>query len=220
MRVEELETRFPRLYHMAEAGSWSSIARCGLLSTSALLDLYGVTGRQRTAIESGHRPENVVLTSETHGSAVIRDQKPLNMVRLAGCLTDMTTIQWLEHLNCRVFFWTSETRLQRLLCAKPYRELEHDVLIVETAPLIARHSDQVTLAPYNTGATMPTAVPRGSATFRAIADYPYDEWRRKRPAWDAVVEVAVQHGVPHVRKFVSRVERRRGSAIVDVIWAP
>lgn len=35
----ELAERYPRLFHMAAAGSWPSIERHGLLSTSALLDI-------------------------------------------------------------------------------------------------------------------------------------------------------------------------------------
>jgi hypothetical protein len=35
---------YPRLWHVAEDGSWPSISRYGLLRTSALLDLYEITG--------------------------------------------------------------------------------------------------------------------------------------------------------------------------------
>src|SRR5690349_2502787 len=117
---------------MAEEGSWPNIQLHGLLSTSALLDLYAITGSDRAAAESRHRPENIALADGTLPQAIIRDQKPLNMARLEGCLTDMTPTEWLRHLNRRVFFWTSENRLLRLLNAKPYKCLAHDVLTVET----------------------------------------------------------------------------------------
>ncbi|MEG9861289.1 MAG: hypothetical protein V6Z81_02105 [Parvularculales bacterium] len=45
--LEELIENCPKLYHMAERGSWSSIEKQGLFSTSALLDLYGYTGEER-----------------------------------------------------------------------------------------------------------------------------------------------------------------------------
>ncbi len=54
--LEELITDCPTLYHMAERGSWESIKRYGLLSTSALLDHYAVEPPKRTEIESRHRP--------------------------------------------------------------------------------------------------------------------------------------------------------------------
>src|SRR2546429_180882 len=49
--IDQLVAHFPRLYHMAEAGSWPSVEQHGLLSTSALLDLFEVTGEKRRDIE-------------------------------------------------------------------------------------------------------------------------------------------------------------------------
>jgi len=65
---------------MAEAGSWPSIRRHGLLSTSALLDLFEVTGVERVRLESQRRPETVKIEHPEHGEALIRDQKPLRKV--------------------------------------------------------------------------------------------------------------------------------------------
>ena len=47
MDVDAFIARHPRLYHMAEAGSWPQIERGGLLSTSALLDRFGYEGEER-----------------------------------------------------------------------------------------------------------------------------------------------------------------------------
>jgi hypothetical protein len=41
---KDLIGRSPRLYHMAEADTWDSIREHGLLSTSALLDLFEIKG--------------------------------------------------------------------------------------------------------------------------------------------------------------------------------
>jgi hypothetical protein len=71
--ADELITRFPRLYHIAEAGTWPSIQRHGLLSTTALLDKFEITGTQREAIESKHRPRSVQISHKKYGVAVIRD---------------------------------------------------------------------------------------------------------------------------------------------------
>ena len=59
--LEELFVNAPRLYHMAESDSWASIKERGLLSTSAILDLYGVTGDERKKIEETRRPASVTL---------------------------------------------------------------------------------------------------------------------------------------------------------------
>ena len=42
--IANITALYPPLYHMAAEGSWPSIQRHGLLSTSALLDLYEVCG--------------------------------------------------------------------------------------------------------------------------------------------------------------------------------
>ena len=52
---EEIITRHPLLYHMAEAGTWENIQRHGLLSTAALLRLFDVGEPQRSAIGSRYR---------------------------------------------------------------------------------------------------------------------------------------------------------------------
>jgi Family of unknown function (DUF7002) len=84
---DEFAARFPRVYHVAEAGSWPGIARHGLLSTSALLDLYGVDGGLRERLEGRRRAETHVLEDPEHGRAVLRDQKPLSEEKLAACAT-------------------------------------------------------------------------------------------------------------------------------------
>lgn len=98
---EQFLALYPRLYHMAQAGSWPSIMRRGLLSTSALLDLFEVNGIAREAIESQHRPSSVEITHATHGRAIIRDQKPMSEKALLKCLVGTTPRQWYELLNRR-----------------------------------------------------------------------------------------------------------------------
>jgi Family of unknown function (DUF7002) len=44
---EEFANHYPCLYHMAEANIWPSIEKHGLLSTTALLDLFEVNGNRR-----------------------------------------------------------------------------------------------------------------------------------------------------------------------------
>ena len=208
----------PVLFHMAERGSWDSIQEHGLLSTSALLDLFGVSGSDRRLIESCRRPESVTIKREGLGSAVIRDQKPMDDRGLDRCLQDGLTPQdWYEILNARVFFWLTRSRLVRLLTARAYVEAEHDVLEIDTAPLVAAYKQKITLAPINTGATKPMPAPRGRSTIVSIADFNYAArltTHRKEP----VVELAVTSGVPDVREFVRRVVAMRGAVEVSEVW--
>ena len=115
MTPEQFCAVYPRLYHMAEAAAWPSIRRHGLLSTSALLDLYGVNGAERERIERQRRPAAVPITHPEFGEMFINDQHPMTDETLRPALIDMTPSEWYAHLNARVFFWVSEARLGRLL---------------------------------------------------------------------------------------------------------
>jgi len=216
--VDELIGTYPRLFHMAEAGAWAGIQRHGLLSTSALLDLFEVSGERRTTLESSRRPASVTLTHPTHGDAVIRDQIPLREGPLERCLVGMLPRDWYRELNRRVFFWLDEQRVRRLLGGRAYRDQAHDVLTVDTASLVAAHEDRITLAAINTGSTIYSPRPRGADTFLAIADYRFDEWRRRRSRRTAVAELAVDGGVPDIVDHTLLVERRRGDDILETIW--
>jgi hypothetical protein len=217
--LERLISRHPVLFHMAELGSWPSIRKHGLLSTSALLDLFGYAGRQRHDLEARRRPESVAIKHSTHGQAVVRDQKPITDAALERCLLDgLTPSGWYRMLNARVFFWLTEERLQRLLNAGPYASSNHDVLSVETRALIEKYRELITLAPINTGNTRPYAQPRGRATFSSIENYPYEEWMAKRRGIDPAVELAVMGGVSQIERFTISVREMRGNQIVRVIW--
>jgi hypothetical protein len=209
--LAELIRDCPTLYHMAERGSWPSIQRHGLLSTSALLDLYGVHGRERYAIEGRRRPEAVPVQHPALGRAVIRDQQPMDDAGLRKCLLDgLAPGDWYRLLNRKVFFWLSRARLHRLLGAKLNRDLTHDVLELDTAALVEAYRPAITLSPINSGATRPFPAPRGLATFQPIAAYPYARWRSTRPKGERAVELAVDRGVPDVARFVRKVTTMKG----------
>ncbi len=72
-RLERFAALYPSLYHMAESGSWPSIRERGLLSTTALLDLFEIDGATRTSIESQWRPESIPIEHPSYGSAVVGD---------------------------------------------------------------------------------------------------------------------------------------------------
>lgn len=198
MTAEEFCAAYPRLFHMAEASMWPNIQRHGLLSTSALLDLYGVTGPERAVIESQRRPGFVTVEHGTLAPVLIRDQRPMSDATLAPVLVDMTPAEWYALLNARVFFWVNEGRLERLL--KAYRHRENVVLVLDSAAVLAQHAAQVTLSPINSGYSLRYAQPRGRGTFLPLAEYPFKEWVKKRGLADAVAECAVLGGVTNVQK--------------------
>lgn len=191
--AEELAQTYPRLYHMADAQSWASIRKHGLLSTSSLLDLFELSGKRRADIEVRRRPECVKLKHDEHGQAVVRDQKPLIESKLATSLTGCTLPQWYRLLNKYVFFWLTQKRLQTLICARAYRHKPHAVLTIETLPFVKLYEDQIVLSPMNSGNTQPFAHPRSPATFKKMRDYPFNE-RAKYGDHYQIVELAVRGG--------------------------
>jgi hypothetical protein len=202
LELERLISRHPTLYHMAEDESWESIRRHGLLSTSALLDRFEVEGEARYAIESTRRPEIVRVEHPEHGVALVRDNKPMQEKSLEKCLVEMTPREWYEHLNRRVFFWVEWKRLLRLLDARAYKDRPHLVLEVDTAELLDRHAERVTLSPINSGATFAMSpASRGQGTFRRVADHPEDK---------PIVELSVDYAVPDIADFVISVSRWHG----------
>ncbi len=217
--LEEFLRDGPVLYHMAARGSWPSIRRHGLLSTSALLDLFAVPPDRRAAVEAARRPAGVLLERPDLGRVLVRDQTPMSDAGLRRCLRDgLAPADWYRLLNARVFFWPNRARLLRLLNAGLYRASAHDVLELDAAALVAACRDRITLSPINSGTTVRAAAPRGLDTFLPVADYPYAHWRARRPRGERVVELCVDRGVPDVVPFVRRVSAMRADGAAEVLW--
>ena len=206
---------------MAHQNSWPSIREHGLLSTSALLDLFEIEGENRRAVEAAHRPDSVTIAHPTHGLAVMRDQKPMSERKLASCLTHgMTPEDWYRDLNQRVFFWATRDRLESMVGARAYRGTPHIVLTISTRRLVDRYEDAIQVATINTGSTVYRAVPRGRDTFVPLGDFDYDASRRKRGRSRAIAEVVLEYSLPDVEDLILSVERWIDGRASKVIWQP
>ena len=213
--ISHFVSRYPRVFHMAEEGSWDSIRKHGLLSTTALLDLYEQAGRERFAIESQWRRESVTVSHPSHGTAVIRDQKPMPPNTLEGVLEGLKPRDWYEFLNRKTFFWVTEERLRRLLGAKNYRDRPHDVLQVDSRRLLEAHMKVITVSPINSGVSAFGPRHRRSfATFMTL-----ESWHGRQRSQD-LAELAVDYAVPKIEQFVLSVRSWRGSQPQGIIWEP
>jgi hypothetical protein len=202
LTAEHIGRRWGRLFHLTEAGAWESIERHGLLSTSALLDRFELSGLARDAIESERRPESVRISHESLGHAWIHDNRPIHVGALRRTLVGMDEREWYRELNRRVFFWLSEHRVDRLLNARHNRHRRHDLVILDTEALLEVHAGEVELAHLNTGAVHHTAsYPRGAGTFRPIPDYPWRQRLRTAPR-EPIVEITVPYQVQDIGRFV------------------
>lgn len=214
MQVDKLVARYPRLFHMAERHAWPSIRNRGLLSTAAVLDLFGVEGARRFELQSTHRPEKVAVGAGAE-QIVLRDQKPMEIGRLATALINgVTPQQWYETINTKVFFWVQEERLLGLLNARPYRKLEHDVLVIDTASLVAAHEKEIWLCHMNSGNTFPFAHERDLSAFQRIARYPT---RSTGAPTKEAVELVVDYRILDIAKHVIEVRRMKAKEFLGSV---
>jgi hypothetical protein len=199
--IEELVELYPHLYHMAAAGSWPGIERHGLRSTTALLDLFEISGADRDRIESQHRPRSRTIKHRKHGLAIIRDQKPMSEAGLVKALQGgLRPVDWYRILNRKVFFWLTRGRLQTLVDAREYRDQRKTILVLDTSKLLEKHRDRVLLSSMNSGCTKPYPHPRGRDTFKPLSQYPFADRRRRR--LEPIVELAVDYLVSDVTEVV------------------
>lgn len=219
--LKELVDDCPTLFHMAALGSWPSIQENGLLSTTALLDRYKITGEARVAIEERRRDASVAIKQQGLPDAIVRDQLPMTDGGLQRCLPKhLAPGDWYKILNQKTFFWLTKDRLIRLLNAGTYRNEAHDVLEVSTQGLLDNYYDKIWFCPMNSGSTKPMPHARDENTFRRIPDYPYSSWRPKRARGERVVEFVIDYGVPDIRKYVTRVVEMKCDKEIRTIYSP
>lgn len=201
MTIDEFVAEYPELYHMAERNSWASMQEHGLLSVTAILDLFKYDGAKRNAIESQWRPRKITVAHPQIGEVVIRDQKPMPPDALEPCLAGaVTSTQWYRLLNGKTFFWVGTNRLNRMLTAKAYLNEPHWVITVRTRPLLERYISNVTVTGLNTGFAFDGRL-RGPDTFKKL-----NEW----PSRYNVAELAVEYGIPDLVAFVTSVVEWKG----------
>jgi hypothetical protein len=209
--AEELIVRHPRLYHLTAPGSWEAIRQHGLLSTEALLRRMGLQEGEVQARIRRRRPEREVLAEAPGARVVLNDNKPIHLGKLAACLDgELTPADWLAELNRRVFFWVREARMQGLGAAEANRADPRELLVLDTASVVAACGARMEIAPINTGATLRRPARRGRDTFTPLGAMPFVAWRHRRAPLkstpDEVVEVVVRDGVPDVERHL--IERR------------
>ena len=192
---------------MAVLDSWENIKKHGLLSTSALLDLFEITGTQRYQIESTWRPKSISISHPKFGTVIIRDQAPMPETELTSLLIDMTPQQWYKLINGKTFFWADEQRLLWMLGAQLYRNSAHCVLTLDTKTFVTKYMNKIYLTDQNTGSTNVRKL-RNMETFKKIKDF--------NSRW--VVEVVVDYHVPDISKYVIRVEKRQQTKVLGQIW--
>jgi hypothetical protein len=222
LNVESFIANHPILFHMADAGAWPKIRFEGLLSTSALLDRYGVTGERRHRLGSCRRGRREFIEHRgTRAVARLHDNRPIreSILRDHLLLPGTSVEDWYRLLNRHVFFWVSESSLRTFM--KTYSQGEHDVISVSTRRLLARDYDRVTITPMNTGsASWCTELPRGSDIFTPrIHEFDLAAWDVLTPPnRDTIVELAVDYAVEDIEAVAVRSTRRSWLSPSRTLW--
>lgn len=200
---------------MAERGSWPSIKNNGLLTSNEVFERSCSDPTALVSLQRCHRPEKISRDVAEIGQIILRDQLPMPPKQIIRALPDgMAPEDWYSVINERVFFWTEEERLHRLLNARQYRSLEHDVLTLDTASLLQNHIENVRLCHMNSGNAFPKAHQRDLSTFKRIEDYEVTSTGRpKKP----VVELTVLGGVKDIANYVIEVRVMKGAEVMGNI---
>ena len=187
----------------------------GFISASAVLDHLGAAGAHREKDEVGHRSAKMTVPGLGLESIVLRDQRPMRPERLAKALNGaMAPEDWYRLLNNKVLFRVNEERLLRLLGARDYRTLEHDVLVVDYRVLVGTHANRVWLCHMNSGNTFPFPTRRSPEIFKRIDAYPI---RKSGMPGKEVVEFVVDYSVPDIAAHVIEVRRMKGREVLSLI---
>ncbi len=121
--------------------------------------------------------------------------------KLRKALVNCTPQEWCQLLNRKVFFWPTTERLGTHMSARENRGKTHLVLTVDSYRLAMAYESKITLCPLNSGDTVPFAHNRGKNSLMQMSEYPFRE-RLARGPYYAVVELAVDMGVPDIFDFV------------------
>lgn len=210
--------QYPYLFHMAEADTWESIKRYGLLSTSAILDLLKITGKERKDIESSCRKDYVLIEDKKHGKFLIRDNGPLPLKKLQASLIDMTPEQFYKELNKKVFFWPTEQRVKDLLGARRYRNRKHTVIKVRSDLLLKHYQTKIHLSRINSGAAVYQPTPRGKSTFVPFIKWDEDVGPRSGKLKEPIAEIAVRYGVDKITEIAVEVNEMHGTKLLKKVW--
>ena len=212
-KIDKFVAAHPKLYHMAEAGSWNSIREHGLLSVATLLDRFEIKGKRHSELFSAWRPSSVTIRHPFYGTAQVRDQHPMPPDKLRKVLKEgLLPSDWYETLNRKCFLWVDEERLNRMLNTALYRNKAHDVLTLDARRVLERDWEQITVSHINTGYVGRAATMRGPNTFHRIQEC--SRVGRKK----GIAELTVEWGIPNIEEVVVSVQVRRGNKTCETIW--
>ncbi|HEY4193173.1 MAG TPA: hypothetical protein VGM46_11060 [Mesorhizobium sp.] len=212
MTPQELAKKHPVLYHITSAGAAKHILARGLLTTSDILDRWEVEAGYRLELTRCRRKTDVTLHHPDNGVIVVSNNEPLSELKLQSILDDgLTSGDWLEMLNSRVFFFVDQKQLSRLANSRSNSSLSKDVLVIDTKRLADAYFEKIEISPINSGNTNYDAVRRGRSTFTKLRGTSFELWRYSRgnKSADKISEVCIPSSILDVTDFVVEIREAK-----------
>ncbi len=153
MTPEQFLNRCKVICHVGPAGVWDQVTKHGFRTAEQLILEADLTEEERQRLLSEPRPESVRLSVQGDG-VVLRDQGPLFARKdLKSILDDgLDVSDWIHLLNQRVYFFTDEPSMRKLL--DKYVEIDgaQDVIWLSPLKFLEAAGLRLELSSQNTGA--------------------------------------------------------------------
>jgi len=186
MDASTFARHFPRLYHLTFASNLPGIRANGLLSTEALADRFSPEDK----VAALNRRRRCIQQVE---GVTLRDQHAAVEAKMKSCLVGVTIPEWFTLLNGKIFFFVSKQKVDVL--ANAYASYSNVLLEIDTAELLATHTEHASLCRINSGSFLYNPRPRGRASFIPLAAYTY---KNKR---DTPAELTMDRPIPEILRM-------------------
>ena len=134
MTPEQFLNRCKVICHVGPAGVWEQVQKSGFRTAEQLILEADLTEEERQTLLTEPRRESVRLSVQG-GTAVLRDQGPLFARKdLKSILGEGPNVSdWIHLLNRRVYFFTDETSMRKLL--DKYTQIDEAQDVIWLSPL-------------------------------------------------------------------------------------
>jgi hypothetical protein len=185
MTPEQFMNRCKTICHVGPAGVWEQISLHGFQTAEQLILQADLTDDERQRLLSEPRREEVRL--HVRGQDVtLRDQGPLFARKDLKSLLDsgLDVSDWIHLLNQRVYFFTDQTSMQKLLDKYVLTDGAQDVIWLSPLKLLETEGLQLELATHNAGAiARRSGPPEDGRDIRPALSVSRPEARRGHRVW-------------------------------------
>jgi hypothetical protein len=191
--VADFAERHPLLFHVTDRSSLPSIRRNGLLPSTALCELFGVTPERCAILLEDNRDRYELLEHPQHGRAVLRRQLMREAVMATRLAPGLSPAAWRRFINGMVFFVVDARRAARL---RDYDDGRDQVVLVWCTRTIMDAGLELRTCRYNNG--MVDRTPAHRRRLRCPDDYVPASRYCGGPIAEVAATAAVPPGIPFV----------------------